>query len=431
MFHAFLSELGTSPGPDAIAKLLDIDPHTNAYVVGLYNAGLDMSQVKTAVDSITFFNDSWMAFSEVVLSFIRLCLQLDPALMVVLFDLYASFVGDIAVAFTNATYGGHVAPLMVQTVEVVVPMAKQLDALLRQHEADAPNPRATYLALVLLKVFNNVRLQITDTTQKAKQLVLLFVSNKLCLIYLFLGNPLLCRNVFSNLNTANVKFAHFDRSDQLQYRFNLARFYLVKYELVSSYAHLRWCIQRCLPRERAMVVRYALPLALVLGYAPNFAAVDSFLAACLLPATRFVGVYAELAPAVQAGDLLTFYTLLDKHEDYLKQVGTLLLLKTKLPILVHRNLVRQMWILCGRQLTLDYDAVKRALGLLWRVAPEKLNDYTVENIIVLLVDQNLLRGKIVPSSRKVAVASSNVFPMVPPLYERKFGGSHSDGWMDL
>lgn len=426
LLSQFLGQLGTKPNSKTLSRLFNLDPATNKFIVGIYNDTRDFNSLKQQVNQVEFYDGGWPAFDQVVLSFVRLCSQLDPNLLVMLFDLYAQFLSDVSVAFTNLGNGALIASVIAPTVDTVVPMARKLDQQLKNYEADAVYPRLTFLASVLLRVFNHIRSQLGDNTPEAKQLLLLYVSNKLCFIYNQIGNPLLCQNVFSNITTANLKFSQFPAADQLQYRFYLAKFYLIKQHLVDAYRHFSWCVERCLARERERVLKYLVPLGMTLGRSPNFNGITR-----QAGAVSWLPVYRDIAGAVSAGNYAGFVEAVTRHEAYLKQMGLLVLVRSKLEVVLFRNLLRQVWKIQGQALTLTYGAIQNALRLLWDAyAPEGgVDALVVENMVVSLVDQNLLRGKLVLSVSKVAVASSNVFPEISGIYTQKFGGA-SDKWMD-
>lgn len=426
LLSQFLGQLGTKPTAKTLSRVFNLDPATNQFIVGIYNDPQSFDSLKHQVKQVEFYDGGWPAFDEVVLSFVRLCSQLDPNLMVMLFDLYAQFLSDVSVAFTNLGHGALMASVIAPTVDTVVPMARKLDQQLKNYEADAVYPRLTFLAAVLLRIFNHIRSQLGDNTPEEKLQLLLYVSNKLCFIYNQIGNPLLCQNVFSNITTANLKFSQFAAADQLQYRFYLAKFYLIKHYLVESYRHFAWCVERCLPRERERVLKYLVPLGMTLGRSPNFAGISR-----QAGAMPWLAVYRDLAAAVSAGNYAGFTEAIARHEAYLKQMGLLVLVRSKLEIVLFRNLLRNVWKIQGQGLTLTYASIATALQLSWGTyCPQGGVDLlVVENMVVSLVDQNLLRGKLVSSLAKVAVASSNVFPEISGIYSQKFGVT-TDKWMD-
>lgn len=417
LVRQLIHELGPNPKAETIVRVLNVDASINPYVVGIYNDTRDWSTLQREAESQTYYDDSWLAFNEVVVSFVKLCSQLNPQSVVSLFDLYSLLLSDISVAFGNGTHGGLIAPLMEQMVATVVPMARDLDFQIQQYEADAPNPRLTFIASILLRIFNNVRSQILDTTQTLKQQMLLYVSNKLCYVYFQLGNPLLCRNVFSNITTAGLLFAQFPPQDRLQFRFNLAKFYLVKQLLVDSMRHFQWCVAWCLARERVKVLRYLVPVAMVCGRNPNFGAIEAI--GGHIP---WLDSYRQLAAAVGQGDYESFLRVLEENDGYFKQVGVDLLLRGKLEVVVLRNLLKSVWKLLDEPTTISYDVIATGLRVLWgtRLPPGGVDDDVVENAVVTLIDQNLCRGKLVPKLRTVVFPKNRVFETVGKVYDEKF-----------
>lgn len=117
-------------------------------------------------------------------------------------------------------------------------------------------------------------------------------------------------------------------------------------------------------------------------------------------------------------------------------------------ILVVRNLIKPIWSILNKPLRLDFDVIRRALEMsfgpnnsqkepldMFTFLLEPVTDSTVENLLVTLVDQNLLKGKLFLNQRAIALAKNNVFPPVDTIYFVRFGNglenklNHNDKWM--
>ena len=120
----------------------------------------------------------------------------------------------------------------------MVPWARKLD-LIMYFKEQGGKFRLNYMASIILKMFNNIRINDSNVYKKS---IILYLGNTLCYIYFKLDNPLLCRNIFSNMQNTSLKFNEFNLDQQLKYRYYLARYYLIKYQLIESFNHLQWCL---------------------------------------------------------------------------------------------------------------------------------------------------------------------------------------------
>lgn len=443
--------------PQRLLELLRVQPHANGAVVRFNNLGvLNEPQIEHAVEQRRLYSDEWAAFARAVASFVRLCNQLNAWSLLESFDLYTTYLNDLAVAFTHKNRGYLLAPLLQDTIEATIPLAVQLDTQLVEKEAHGM-PRLTYIASLLLKIFNNIRSQLgaEDQLEAAKKAVMLYVGTRLCLTYFRLQNPLLCRNVFSNMNNANLMFRAYPPNQQLQYRYYLARFYIVKHQFVDAYTHLLWCLQHVPANYTAhnanvtRILRHLLPVSIILGKRPNYTAFAQVYYPNTAP-PAFLVPYSELGQAIRQGNFHHFHTLLNEKSNYafLKQHQLALFIASKAMVVTLRNLLRKVWVLQGKQAKLDYDSIKAAfrvslreldLGMVSLLGtagvPVALDDFAVENCLITLIDQNLLRGKVFPRLRVVSLAKTEVFPSIDALNFLKFGNGPEgtlagpDKWM--
>lgn len=447
------------PQAEQLLSLLRLHPSLNPMVVKLYNLGdLNIRQVSDAVELRKLYNDDWLAFNEVVISFVKLSNQLNPWSTLESFDLYATYLNDLSVAFTNKNLGYVLSPLLQDTIEFVIPLATQLDMQLLYKE-NQRKPRLNYIAAILLKIFNNIRSQLGagDHIEAAKKSIMLFIGTRLCLTYFRLENPLLCRNVFSNMNNASLKLSSYPMNQQIQYRYYLAKFYMVKYQFVDAYQHLYWCLAHCpvnYSRDNdnvTRILRDLIPVSIILGKTPN---IDSFRRAFYSSPAKcpaFFTLYANVIEALRQGNFRYFHQLINEPTNYafLKQHQIFLFLSAKACVVILRNLMKQLWVMQGKQARLNYDTIK--IGLTSSLAGLQLSsvsmlgppssdvtaidDFLVENCLITLIDQNLLKGKLFPRLRVVSLSKTNVFPAVDSINFVKYGNGlegtlgHADKWM--
>lgn len=447
--------------PERLLRLLRLHPALNPWVVTIYNAGdFNEKQIKQQIEKKNFFNDEWMAFESVILSFIKLSEQLNPESLFESFDLYANYLNDLTTAYTNKSQGYLVGYLLKDSFEFIIPMAAQLDEQLK-HMENNRRPRLSFIAALLLKVFNNIRSQLGagDYIESAKKSIMLFVSIRLCLVYFKLSNPLLCRNVFSNMSNASIKLSHYSKNEQLQYRYYLARFYMVKNQFIDAYQHLQWCLLNC-PANYIVdnanvtrILRYLIPSAIIIGRCPNLSTIARTFYSSPALCPGFLTTYSEIVSALKRGSFRDLSRVLqnEKNHVFLKQNGLLVALSQKTPVIIIRNLVRKVWRLGNQESRLDYDSLRIALehslaGIqlsamtllqpTFQLQGIPLDDYSVENCLITLIDQNLLKGKIFSRLRLVSLSKSGVFPHMDSLAFIKFGHgaegvlNRTDKWMD-
>lgn len=433
-----------------LLRLLSVNPTVNPYIARLNN-GQDttVKQVEELVEQAELYDGEWLAMNEVVISFIRLSNQLNAWSLMESFDLFGQYLNDLSIAFNNNSRGYLLSYLIKDTVGIIIPMATKLDYLLYYKE-NCRKPRLTYIAALILKIFNNIRSQLGagDQIEAMKKSIILYMGVQLCLIYFKIDNPLLCRNIFSNMNNAQLKFSSFPMNEQLQYRYYSGKFCFIKHQFIDAYHHFQWCLAHCPVLDHpnvTRIIKYLLPIAIIIGKIPKF---DTFLMLYQgRPVPFFIPVYQQLCAAITLGNLHQFNSCLNEPTTYqfLKLLNMLVPLNSKANLLILRNLVKRIWLCTDRQSRLDFDYVKVGLALLLQpndqfVAMNHLletgdDDATIENIFVTLIDQNLIRGKLFLKLRGVSLSKTNVFPAIAPINFVKYGNgsegnvSSSDKWM--
>lgn len=432
-----------------LSQLLTVDPRVNPFVVRLYNYPIEDKSLNNLVDNQHFFNDEWLAFNELVISFVRLCKDLNPWSALESYDLYTTFINDLSIAFNNNSRGHFLTSLVKSTIAVVLPMTVKLDFQL-YYKDDCLQPRLTYLASVLLKMFNNIRSQLTSNDKKS---IILFIGYKLCYIYFKLDNPLLCQNIFSNMNNASLQFELFNMNEQIQYRYYLAKFYFIKNQLADAYLHFNWCLKivsvtpgLLFHNNIALILKYLVPISILMGKRPNFHMIQQTYYPQGQP-PEFLSVYSNLYDCIRKGDYSSFVAIINQPavSKLLKRDNFLIVFGQKSLILLVRNLIKRVWIFLGKPIRLDYETIKNALNVtiqstsnnisMFTFLQQPIVDLTVENILITLVDQNLLKGKLFLNQRAIALAKVNVFPPVDSIYFVRFGNgledklNHNDKWM--
>lgn len=443
---------------EKLRTLLGLHPANNPYIVKIHNSGdVATSDIEKLVAQRNFYNDDWLAFQTAVVLFVRMANSMNPWSTLESYDLFAMFLNDLVVAFTNKSRGYLLSSLLQDTINFVLPLAAQLDIQLLPREANR-KPRLIHLASLLLRVFNNIRSQLGagDVIEAVKKSIMLFVGLKLCSVYFRSSNPLLCRNVFSNMSNANLRFLAYPKNEQLQFRYYLAKFYLVKYQFVDAFQHLGWCLENC-PRNYqvdnhnvTLILRDLIPVGLILGKMPKVDAIRRKYYSSPAASPKFLTLYMDLAIAIRTGNFLLFHEIVRRPEnaDFLKRHQLLLALGERANIGILRNLLKRAHLLDTAVAKISYDSVRAALqvsmgglqitdllGPKRPAAPAELDDFLVENYLITLIDQNLVKGKLFPRLRVVSLSKTDAFPNQAHINFVKFGNgkegvlSNGDEWM--
>lgn len=464
VLEEFLQQIGScfrlpqKDQPLRLAYILSPNPRVSQYVVKINSLGLlNQNQIVATIERLRWHNEEWPAFEIAVKSFITLCNQINPWSLLESFDLYSTYLHDICVAFSNKSRGHLLTLLFKDVVEILIPMARQLDEKMLLKELRL-NFRLTYVAAVVLKGFNHVRslLGANDYIEDTKNSIMLFLGGRLCLIYFRISNPLLCQNVFSNMNNANLHISAFPRNEQVFYRYFLAKFYMVRYQFVDAFQHLTWCL-RNIPlkyhKNVTLILRDLLPLSIILGKRPLLQEFQRKFYSTEAELPSFFALYCDLLSAIKSGSFYQLHQVLNQESNlkFLKKTGLDLIVASKSFILTMRNLLRLVWVAGGKVSKLTYDEVGIALRMslngldisaLTTLAssnqgsfPDEDFDYIIENCLVTLIDQNLLKGKVIPRLRVVTLAKTDAFPSVDTIYFANFGNgpegtlAYADRWM--
>ncbi|RCK63236.1 Nuclear mRNA export protein THP1 [Candida viswanathii] len=388
-----------------LTRLLTIDPEQNKYIAIIYHANSIPATITTLYD------DDWSAFNMIITSFVKLCHEIDPWSVLRSFDLYAAYLNDLSIGFSNNNYGWLLSNVIESATRMIVPWAKKLD-LMMYFKEQGGKFRLNYMASLILKIFNHIRI---NDSNVYKNSIILYLGNTLCYIYFKLDNPLLCQNVFSNMQNTSLKLKDYPVTQQLKYKYYLAKFYLIKNHLLESFENLKWCLVNTgSAKNQKLILELLIPVSLIIGVKPNFAYLRSrgldF---------EFFGIYEQIAYAVKTGDFMTFKQVVQQNYQYLKDKN-LLLLMNKLDILVLRNLVKKVWLLLDKPASLDYTRIP--------VAGHINDELYLENLLVTLIDSNLIKGKLT-MNKTVVLSKNDPFPLVFNIYKVRFAKRSLNQWM--
>lgn len=281
--------------------------------------------------------------------------------------------------------------------------------------------RTNYLSTLLLKTFNNIRAEKTLDTQNgtylSKKNIILFVANMLCRSYYILKTESSCANVFSNIHTGKLKFSSYSKSEQVEYRYFLGRFYLSKEQLSRAFDHLTWAFKNCLsntPQQR-LILKYLISASMLLGKLPS---------EHLLSAFDLTRQYSPLVKALKTGNYAAFMRYLEGpcKEWYIRN-HLMFLFKSRAPIILLRQLMYKIYVFSGNNDTLTFSTVQAALALSMANTPNGWYDETkdkghemTENVFITLIHQGFIKGNIYTRRGVVKLRDKSPFPAISEVH---------------
>lgn len=379
-------------------------------------------QVTKAVEQAQMFDGGWGGFEQFVSSYIRLIRDFDPFNEFDSFDLVVSTFTDLQVAFSSARgvcLTHTVAVWARKMVNGAFKYDKQFN--LDQTTATTEYPTSEYIATPLLRLFNTTRTERSDLDFTRKSIIL-HLACLLCRVYFHIRQPTLCANVFSNMSTAGIRLSAYPKSQQVEYRFYLGKFYWLKSQLKNAYLHLNWSWNKCYtesPNKR-LILKHLVAVSLLLGIVPTRELLQQF---------NLDGVYGELVVALKHGNHTRFYVALEQLRDWFVDRDLYILLKSRAFTLLDRGALKVIyeWSVAQDNPAIDYGTVARGLDFATQhggyaqqvMAPQSmggekpsLTSTQVEAILVALIDQGFVKGKLQATGQRLIHAKANVFPPI-------------------
>lgn len=237
-----------------------------------------------------------------------------------------------------------------------------------------------------------------------KKLAALDIVNVSIKIYFRLNTLRLCKNL--QRTVASSQFAPFELfplSQRVTYKFYEGR--LAVFD--EDYAHAQECLEYALRHchkdaqaNKAMVLKYLVPVQLLLGLLPSAALVERYSLQQYLPITQ----------AMRTGDVRLFNDTMAAHQFRFIQEGTYLLLE-KLRAAVYRRLLRKVWLVHGelepaKLAQIPLAQFQTALAL----QGVELDMDEAECVCANLIFRKYVRGYISHKNKVMVVAKADPFP---------------------
>ena len=171
---------------------------------------------------------------------------------------------------------------------------------------------------------------------REKKLATLSVVNAAFKLYFKLNTLRLCKNMIQSVEARSaLPLSDYPVAQQVTYRFYTGRLAVFDENYAKADADLSFAFGRCLGRarhNRALILRYLLPVKLLLGVLP---------AGSLFSEFPELGCYAPLVRAVRCGDVRALDVALEEQQEAFIRQGTYLLVE-KLRSGVYRTLVKRI-----------------------------------------------------------------------------------------
>ncbi|ANB14544.1 Thp1p [Sugiyamaella lignohabitans] len=426
-----LIETPVKESSSLLGELFSVDIQ-NPQVSSLQNDILDNGiNINQKVDAVDIYDGDWPGFVELTKSYLLFCRDVDPSNMVESFYSYGQFLSDLQTAFSNVR-GAILEETVYITTKVVVPQALSLDSQDSQFEMI----RTSFLASVLLKIFNSIRGEKSVGEPLTKKTVIIFVATVLCRLYFKLDQPANCASVFSNIHTANIRFSLYSLAQRVEYRYWLGRFYLNKNQLSHSYNHLLWSFKNChssSPNKR-LILLYLLAPAILLGKIPRYE---------LLQAYNLDSIYWPLIHSIKRANYQQFMTHLESNEAFFYDHRILVLLQSRSVIILYRMILWRL-VITSRQLANNDEkaaslvsfpnlqiAVRLSMGSFFPQSAVTDDYQFIESIAVSLISQGFVKANIYPRMKLIRLKPINALPPVHDVHNaNELNLTGRERWME-
>ncbi|KAL4433578.1 hypothetical protein ABPG75_000019 [Micractinium tetrahymenae] len=239
---------------------------------------------------------------------------------------------------------------------------------------------------------------------KDKKLAALDIVNLSIKIYFRLNTLRLCKNLMRTVDSRQfAAFNAFPAAQRVTYKFYVGRLAVFNENYQEARASLEYALQHChraAQHNKALVLKYLVPVQLLLGHLPSPA----------LVAAHQLHQYEPIIAAMRSGDVKLFNDTMDAQQFRFIQEGTYLLLE-KLRYAVFRRLLRKVHAVHAKlepekraQIPLaQFQAALATQGL-------ELDMDEVECIAANLIFRKYVKGYLSHKAKVMVVAKTDPFP---------------------
>ncbi|KDD74904.1 hypothetical protein H632_c998p0 [Helicosporidium sp. ATCC 50920] len=245
-----------------------------------------------------------------------------------------------------------------------------------------------------------------------KKLAALNIVNISIKIYFQLNTLRLCKNLIRTVESRQfLPFEQFPAAQRVTYKFYVGRLAVFDEDYKEAQDALEYALRRChvsAARNRARILKYLLPVRMLLGVLPSPALMHKYQ----------LEQYQPIAQAVRHGDLQLFDDTMELQQLRFIREGTYLLLE-KLRLAVCRRLLRAVHAVHGR----DEPAKAAQIPLAWFQAAlavqarrrkgdlgVEMDMDEIECVCANLIYRKYIKGYISHKNKVMVVAKSDPFP---------------------
>ncbi|ODV94935.1 hypothetical protein PACTADRAFT_34685 [Pachysolen tannophilus NRRL Y-2460] len=408
------------------------------------NNGLNDEVLLNKIESQEFLGNKYNNFNRLILSYLKFVQNFNPWSILQSIDIILAYFKNLSKCFENKELIKLFQQTLIRLTNFLIPLLVKIDGkLLMINKNYKKFCRLEYLTELLLSIFTKLIISKTVIDEN----VISFVAIKLMKIYFLIDKPKLCNNILTNIKNLNIKFNNLTKSNKINYRFLIGKFYLFQNDLIKSFDEFYWCfnnlnIYTCPAKNVLIILKYLLPCAILIGKFPNLQEFSILLQKFNNDKIQnLLLFYLPITKYVKNGDFQKFNNYLIQHDHFMKNEKLSILFIQRIRIIILRNLVYKVYLNC-RDLTrntLSFDSIKTGLTVsllndnldetyyAYKIFlpstfqnTEMIDDLIVENVLVSLIDQKLIKGHIFSRLKLIKFASSIAFPSVYSVNREKF-----------
>lgn len=402
---------------------------------------------------------SWPAFENFIQCYLICIRDLDPWSIINSIDLMISVFECQSFLF-NPKNNVHerITKQMIsyfeESMSLMIPLSTFIDIeSMHIHNRINDFPRLTYISTILLKSLNNMRskpdLNNSDNIDIIK--LLFDISTNLCNVYYKIGSPMLCANVFSNINILNLNRKFVSKSRLIKLRFIMGKYYLHQSNFLQSFVHLNACyrslqLNSCPISNITRILKYLIPVGLIVGKVTDvnklralmrnraLTEIDSF------KLNTILNIYEPLIESYKSGNFFEVYKNISNNEKYWKSIGLWIAMLQRLRILIFRNLLYQIWKLSNSNL--NYELIRiglteslkgsEQLNAVYQIKndiSESIDDIFIDNLLSALTSSGYLKMKIT-ADRNTILSKKDTFPDIFTVISGRFTTNPREAWLD-
>ena len=402
---------------------------------------------------------SWPAFENFLLNYLICVRDLDPWSVIRSIDLMITVFECQSILFNPKTafhdqISKQAIPYFEESMALIIPLSKFIDIeSMHLHNRNYDYPRLTHISTILLKALNNIRStpDLNDRMNVDKINLLFHISTSLCNVYYKIGSPILCSNVFSNVNILNLNRRYVSLSSLVTFRFIMGKYYAHQSNFMVSFHHLRACfesitVDNCPMTNILIILKYIVPVGLIVGKVADINRIRARLLknGAQNDETRkldaLLNIYQPLVSNYKVGNCYGVYKTIFDNEAYWKHIGLWIPMLQRLRIPIFRNLAHQLWKMNGGNLT--FGMLKtglrvsmqgmETLGTAYQVKEDnylEVDDLFVDNVLASIVFNGFLKMKM-NADRTLYFSKNDIFPDMHTVLSGRFSLNPREAWLD-